>query len=500
MQKHKLWAHSKFKQLLPAMVSCILLAAAALPVHAAPASGSISGQITNTSGNPVSGALVYSDTNGVIQSQYTTGGDGRYTLNGLQAGARHVVVEHNSYANAHRYNVNVADGSTTQNINFSITTQMGQLAGRVTNAGQPVANVVVLAGGVQGSGYGYDHTDANGNYLITRLAPMDYLVNAWLPDGRSMSLNATVNNGQTSNLNFGFSNPSSGGITGRILIDSAQPAPNASVYILPRDGSGTNYAGYSDTNGFYSAAALTPTYYDVHVSGVAGYPNLMWGMLSVGSNVITANFNLTKGNGTVIGRATDSLGQPLIGAKIQVFCWEPNPCTYAETYTNSLGEYTVTDMWGGTYVAYADYGSYERVTKNNLSVTGNGTTRIDFVLGGPPTLVSDTSNLSVMTIGPYGTYRTVLIDVSSGPAVSWTASTPQNVSWLYLGSSGTQHQTSGQTGLDVLWLQFHPENVGNGTYNTTVTVTSSTASTIQIGVTLIRTASGINIFLPYIKR
>ncbi len=195
------------------------LVAAAFPVLAAPTSGSISGQITNTSGVPVSGALVYSDTNGVVQSQMTTGGDGRYTLTGLQAGGRHVVVEHSNYANAHRYDVNVVDGNTTQNVNFTVTTQMGQLSGRVTNAGQPVANVVVLAGGVQGSGYGYDHTDANGIYLINKLAPMDYMVNAWLPDGRSMSLESTVSANQTTNLDFGFSNPSAGGINGRILIE-----------------------------------------------------------------------------------------------------------------------------------------------------------------------------------------------------------------------------------------------------------------------------------------
>src|SRR4030042_5197089 len=107
------------------------LVAAVFPVLAAPTSGSISGQVINTSGNPVSGALVYSDTDGVVQSQMTTGGDGRYTLNGLQAGARHVVVEQSNYANAHRYNVNVVDGAATQNINFTLTAQIGQLSGRV---------------------------------------------------------------------------------------------------------------------------------------------------------------------------------------------------------------------------------------------------------------------------------------------------------------------------------------------------------------------------------
>lgn len=480
----------------------VLLAALILTVsqvRAAPDSGSISGRLTNTSGNPVSGARVYSDTNGVVQSQTTSASDGRYLLSGLQAGARHVVVETDTYANAHRYDVPVTDGATTPNVDFTLTTQMGKIGGRVTLAGQPVARAVVLAGSSQGSGYGYNLTDANGYYLITKLAPMHYMVNASLPDGRSMNMQATVYHNQTTDLNFAFTNPSAGGINGQIVIENSQPAPNASVYIIPRDVNGTNYTGFSDANGFYSAPSLSPNNYDVHISGVVGYPNLMWGMIAVNSSFITANFNLQKGNSTIAGHATDAQGTPLANARIQFFCWYPNPCTYAETYTDPQGEYSISYMWGGKYVAYADYGSYPTVTKNNIIIPDGDTTSIDFLMGSAPTLVPNTSNVAVMAIGPYGTYRTVLIDVSSGPAVGWTASKPSNVNWLYLGSSGSNHQTSGQTG-DVLHMQFHPEFVVNGTYSTTVNITSNSAASTQITVTLVRSATGYSIYLPFLRR
>jgi Carboxypeptidase regulatory-like domain len=315
-----------------------------------------------------------------------------------------------------------------------------------------------------------------------------------------MSSVGTIYNNQTSHLDFDFSLVAAGSIVGQISIDGSQPASNASVYILPRSSSGTNYAGYADANGYYSAASLSTNDYDVHISGVAGYPNQMWGMISVGSGPVTADFNMVKGSSTITGRVTNSQGQYLAGAKVQIFCWEPNPCTYAEAYTDAQGQYTVTDMWGGKYVAYSDFGSYARVTKNNLSVPGTGTTIIDFVMGGSPALVADSSNVAVLAEGSYGTYRTVFLDVSSGSNVPWSASIPWNVKWLYLGSSGTSRTTSGVTGVDVLWMQFHPENVSNGTYSTTISVTSPSASSIQITVTMVKTTAAYHIYLPFLKR
>jgi len=351
------------------------------PVSAFPTSGSISGRVTNTSGNTVAGATVYSDTAGVIQSQTTTAGDGRYTLTGLQAGSRHVVVEKSGYANAHIYSVNVNDNKTTQNVNFILTTQMGQLAGRVTDNGQPLANVVVLAGGIQGTGYGYDHTDNNGNYLITKLAPMGYTVNTWHPDGRSLSQDTLVYVNQTTQLNFNFSVQYPGGIRGRILLDGSQPAIHANVYIMPRDGNGTNFAGYSDSAGYYTAQSLSPDHYDVHISQVPGYPNVIWGLVAVGNSMVTLNFNLRQGSSEISGRVTGPLGQPIVGAKVQVACWNPNPCTYAEAITNSQGEYSIPGMWAGLYNTHVDHPGYPRVVKNDVIVPAGETTVLNFAMG-----------------------------------------------------------------------------------------------------------------------
>ena len=470
------------------------------PVSALPTSGSISGRVTNTSGNAVAGAAVYSDTAGVIQSQTTTAGDGRYTLTGLQAGSRHVVVEKSGYANAHLYSVNVSDNTTTQNVDFILTTQMGQLAGRVTDNGQPLANVVVLAGGIQGTGYGYDRTDHNGNYLITRLAPMGYTVNTWHPDGRSLSQDTLVYVNQTAQLNFNFSMQYPGGIRGQILLDGTLPAIHANVYIMPRDGNGTNFAGYSDAAGYYIAQSLSPDFYDVHISEVPEYPNVIWGLVPVGNRMVTLNFNLQQGSSEISGRVTDPLGQPIVGAKVQVACWNPNPCTYGEDFTDSLGEYSIPGMWAGLYNTHVDHPGYPRVVKNDVIVPAEETTVLNFAMGIPPTLLPELSTVTVFANGPNFTTRTVSIDVSSGPNVSWNASLPPNANWLFLDSNAMGVHASGLTGTDALLLQFHPENVSDGIYSTVVSLTSPDAASAQIAVTLIKNSAGYYIYLPYTNR
>lgn len=444
----------------------------------------------------IAGATVYSDTNGVIQGQATTAADGSYTLGGLQAGSRHVVVEKNAYANAHRYNVPVFDNTTTQGIDFVLTTLMGQLAGRVTDHGQALAGVVVLAGGIQGSGYGYDHTDANGYYLITRLAPMDYTVNAWHTDGHSISLDKAVLHNQTTWLDFEFSGQHPGGIRGQILLDSSLPAQQAAVYILPRNSSGTNFAGYSDHSGRYQANSLSPDVYDVHISGMAGYPNMIHALVNVGSNLVTIDFNVQRGDGLISGTVHDPQGQPLVGAKVNSFCWQPNPCTYGEVVTDNQGAYFIPYMWAGTYNTQVDYPAYARVVKNDIQLTGGGSASVNFVMGIPATLIPASSSLTVATAGSAIVYRSLFIDVSSGPQVGWTAVKDPSIGWLYLGQSGQNQQAAGQTGTQGLWLQFHPANAPLGSSTATVSLSSPAAAPAEIEVTLVRTASEFFAYLP----
>ena len=91
--------------------------------------------------------------------------------------------------------------------------------------------------------------------------------------------------------------------------------------------------------------------------------------------------------------------------------------------------------------------------------------------------------------------RNSLIGVSSGPAVSWTATT--DATWLYLGPSGTSQQATGQTG-DNLVIQFAPVNVGSGTYDATIQIDSDSAISTTITVHLLKVDILYTVSLPLV--
>ncbi len=89
------------------------------------------------------------------------------------------------------------------------------------------------------------------------------------------------------------------------------------------------------------------------------------------------------------------------------------------------------------------------------------------------------------------------IGVSTGSQVDWTATT--NASWLYLGSSGSNRQATGKTGED-LTIRIAPGTVGQGSYNATVTITSSGAAQTTLAVHLQKVKLVLDLYLPLIIR
>ena len=71
------------------------------------------------------------------------------------------------------------------------------------------------------------------------------------------------------------------------------------------------------------------------------------------------------------------------------------------------------------------------------------------------------------------------ISVNIGPVADWTATTSSN--WVYLGPSGTSHQTTGLTGTN-LTIRFDPDKIALGSYVVTIDLTSLTANSTSITV------------------
>jgi len=463
-------------------------------------SGIITGQITDAaSGSPIVGAEVLAD-NGVIQTVFYTDQHGFYQVFNLPTGSYNVVVKLDGYASAHRYHINVVDGSITSGIDFGLTTSMGQVSGRVVDkTGQPIVGAVILADSEQGTGFGNTTTNSNGEYLLTNLAQMKYYVHATAIDLSGMILMADVYAGQTtSNINF-ILGEVSGGLSGNITKDGTA-APYAIVYV--NSSGGGDQMNYRDTiadgNGYYEIHDLPPGTYDVHVYGVPGYINVVRYHVEVGYDIVKGlNFNLTNGNGFVEGYVTDLEGNLLSGTTVQLF-QVSNPGSWIATTTDNNGHYSAAGLWAGDYNIYADHAEFPTIMKSYVVITDNVPARVDLVLGLDRSLVVNPNNLYVKIEKNSSTFEGVIVDVTAGEATVWTAQS--SADWLQLGNTGEIYEESGQTGLDGLTLRFDPSEVEFGTYTTDVLLTAPDAqdSTIRVTMSKVDPDSILRVYLPMI--
>ena len=114
-----------------------------------------------------------------------------------------------------------------------------------------------------------------------------------------------------------------------------------------------------------------------------------------------------------------------------------------------------------------------------------------------PNLSATPNSISMVTDKNDQVSRSSLIEVTSGPSVSWTAIT--TVTWLYLGPSGTLSQSNGQTG-DNLIVRFAPGNVGLGSYDATIQIRSPSAVSTTIAVHLLKVDFLSAIYFPLVRK
>lgn len=123
--------------------------------------GTITGLVTDTNGNPISGATVTAG--GFVTS--TTNASGSYTLNSVPAGLVYVTASKPGFTVVSHL-VDLVSGSTaTRNFTLEASTGTGTLSGLVTDAlnGNPIEGALVSIAGLSAT------TNASGNYTITNI-------------------------------------------------------------------------------------------------------------------------------------------------------------------------------------------------------------------------------------------------------------------------------------------------------------------------------------------
>ncbi|MFC6232579.1 beta strand repeat-containing protein [Paenibacillus allorhizosphaerae] len=317
--------------------------------------GAISGIVTDESGNPLSGANVYT-----YNAFQTTSAGGTYTLN-VPPGTYSVYADKNSagYNKSTKDNVQVTAGDTT-NVNFSY----GAISGTVTNAsGNPVSGASVFA-----SNSGSATTDASGKYMLkVPVGTYAYVqVNASGYAAYAQN-NIQVTAGNTTTLGFSY-----GAISGTVTDGNGNPVSGSSVY--------TNIASQTtNTSGSYTLN-VPPGTYSVTVGSKPGYGSYSQTNIQVtGGNMATVHFSY----GAISGTVTNGSGNPVTGATVYA------SGSNGSVTTDASGKYTL-HVPAGTYDYVQAYASgYANYNQNNINVTAGNVATVHFSYGAISGTVTD---------------------------------------------------------------------------------------------------------------
>jgi flagellar hook assembly protein FlgD len=254
--------------------------------------GIISGTVTNSQNNPISGVVVTAGT-----QTATTNASGTYSIS-LPPGTYNVTCTTTSYTAQTQSNVAVVSNQTTT-VNFNMGNQLtGTITGTVTNTQtNPIEGAVVTAGAQTAT------TNANGIYSFT-ITVGSYNMTCSATNYQTHNQNnVNVTANQTTTVNFDLGNPAMGTLSGIVTNSLSAPISGATVSI-------GSLSATTDASGLYSISLLPGTF-SVNCSA-SNYETQHQSNVIIESNqVTTLNFmlNSTSVNDDEIVSAFTQLGQ-----------------------------------------------------------------------------------------------------------------------------------------------------------------------------------------------
>lgn len=357
--------------------------------------GTITGTVTDSSGNPIPNVNVNAQTaDGLGSGAASTGDDGTYSIQGLPAGDYQVQFQPISGTNyiGQYWNdqptvdtanfVSLPDGATASGIDAQLASGT-TISGTVSTAAGPLANatVNVFSDGSDQIGASAQ-TDRNGNYTVVGLADGTYSVQFAAPYNKNFAPqywnDATTSDAATP-VTVSGADPATGIdatlvpgaiIRGHIWAPGTPKVgqPNAVVSIYSA-ATGQAVAGSAtDANGFYRVTSLLPGTYSVQIttgfnSGVVAEE--WWG----GTFIQTGAKTLTLTQGQVLTGISQQLivGSPITGtvstgganagpaANVEVDVWDSDEISTGtngvpfQARTDTSGNYTLPNMGPGKY-------------------------------------------------------------------------------------------------------------------------------------------------------
>jgi large repetitive protein len=387
------------------------------------ASGTVSGQVTDSNGNPVADAsvrLVLSNyvppamaaelhasseaafAAGALQTGFidaggygitaTTDANGDYIINDVLVDSYYVRARDTGFTANTSASFTVAAGSNTAPTVQLFAITHGTVTGQITDAsGNPLSGAGVVLEPATAAGPNIQShytaiTNANGDYSIKNVLAGAYTVSGG-KTGYTLNQSAsfTVASGSNTAPTVALTELVYGKVTGQITDAQGNPLPNVQVTITNQSSS-TSFTSTAktDSNGDYTFKHVMTGSYKITTND-SGYLVATSAAFTVATGPNTApTVELSPIQlGTITGEITDASGNPLKGATVYVLAagttFPPTPRdlgngivisvpeSLVAAKTNSKGIYTLNNVPVGTYESNTPAASYELgVSDNNF--------------------------------------------------------------------------------------------------------------------------------------
>ena len=398
--------------------------------------GSVTGKVTDASGNPISGATV-----SFGGGSTTTASNGTYSFTDLPTGALQLVASATGFQSVTQ-NVTVTGGSSTT-ANFSLPA-VSQSSGTVTGVVTNISTGGVIAGAVVKWNGASATADSNGVYTLANVAGGSQTFTASATGYLPRNGTANVSSGTTT-LNFQLS-------TAGILNVQVVTANGAAVSGAPVNLSGgiiaTALTGTTDSTGLYSSNWIAIGTYSVSSGPVTASTTVNTGT--------TTTITLTQQpaaprTGTIAGTVTDASGAAISGASVT--------SGSASAMSQANGSYSLPNITAGSATVTASMAGFQTATQN-VTVTAGATA---------------TANFSLLAVSQSpGTVTGVVTNISTGGVIAGAVVKWNGVS-ATADSNGTytlSNVTSGSQTLTGSATGYLPRNGA-------VTVTGGATSTLN---------------------
>jgi hypothetical protein len=349
--------------------------------------GTITGRVTDTSGNGIEGVNVQV----CDLAQYwlygaNTDSNGDYTIPGVKTGSFKVDFRpyglpgnyvREWYDNQGTFNtatvVEVTAGNTTANINAQLANG-GSISGRVTDTGNNgIANVGIGVYDTVGNQIAWTNTDGNGDYTIGSIPSGNQKVQFWPVDAGNYipewyddqatfeQADAILVVAGETTIGIDAQLADSGAISGRVTNASGTTGI-ANVEVQIRDLNGYWYPGTNtDSDGYYTLRGLPGGNYKIEFrthwlpgdyvgewyNDQNSFENANPVTVTVGQTTPNIDAALADG-GAISGRVTDATGTVGL-ANVNAQIRDLNNSYYNGVYTDGEGYYTIHGLPAGSY-------------------------------------------------------------------------------------------------------------------------------------------------------